>query len=48
MGILHRTCKYNKADLWINIPHMADKDYIRSLAKLIKNQLNPELNVYVE
>lgn len=37
-----------KADLWINIPHMADKDYIRSLAKLIKNQLKPELNVYVE
>lgn len=37
-----------KADLWINIPHMADENYIRSLAKLIKGQLDPDLNVYVE
>lgn len=38
----------SKSDLWINVPHMADADYIRNLAKLIKSQLNPELNVYVE
>ncbi len=35
-------------DLWINIPHKANNYYIRSLSNLIKNSLNPNLNVYVE
>lgn len=35
-------------DMWINIPHKADSNYIFQLATLIKNNLNPNLNVYVE
>ena len=37
-----------KADLWINIPHMADDNYVRSLATMVRNQLNPGLKVYLE
>lgn len=37
-----------KADLWINVPYLADKEYIRNLAILIKKQLSPELNLYFE
>ena len=35
-------------DLWINVPAMATNDYIQSLAQLIDQDLNPNLNVYVE
>lgn len=35
-------------DMWINIPVMATDDYVKSLAALIKSQLNPNLRVYVE
>ena len=37
-----------KADIWINVPVAASDDYIYQLANLVKNQLDPELNVYVE
>jgi hypothetical protein len=37
-----------KSDLWINIPHKVDKDYVRKVAELIKNQLDPDLNLYFE
>jgi hypothetical protein len=37
-----------KSDPWINIPHMADDQYIRELAKLYRDNLDPELNIYVE
>lgn len=36
------------AEPWFNIPHKADLDYIEQYAMLVKNQLNPQLNVYVE
>jgi hypothetical protein len=35
-------------DIWINVPHQADQDYIAALAKLLKATLNPTSNVYVE
>lgn len=35
-------------DLWINVPAMATNGYIQSLAQLIDQDLNPNLNVYVE
>lgn len=37
-----------KADIWINVPVAASEDYVYQLANLIKNQLDPDLNVYVE
>ncbi len=36
------------ADPWFNMPHMADDDYLRQFAQLVKDTLNPELKVYVE
>ncbi len=35
-------------DMWINIPSLATNDYITQLATLIKDNLDPDLNVYVE
>ena len=35
-------------DIWINVPVHASDDYIRQLATLIKNTLEPERKVYVE
>lgn len=39
---------YAKADAWINIPQDATDDYVRNLAKYLKSNLNPTLNVYIE
>ncbi len=35
-------------DVWINIPHLADENYISQLALLFRDQLNPELTIYLE
>jgi hypothetical protein len=37
-----------KKDLWINVPDRANDDYVRQLAKLFKEKLDPSLTVYVE
>lgn len=36
------------SDMWINVPTGADSNYIRQLARLIKQTLAPNLKVYVE
>ncbi|MBX3359560.1 MAG: hypothetical protein KF745_14160 [Phycisphaeraceae bacterium] len=41
-------CNRVGADLWVNIPHMADDEYVTELAALIQNRLQPQLKVYVE
>lgn len=41
-------CNAVGADMWLNVPHLADDDYARQLAKLVKARLNPSLKVYVE
>jgi hypothetical protein len=33
---------------WFNIPHLADDDYTRQLAQLVKGRLSPSLGAYVE
>ena len=35
-------------DVWINIPHLADDDYVRQTAATINELLQPGLKVYVE
>lgn len=35
-------------DIWINIPHKADSNYIVQLATLLRDSLNPALHVYIE
>ncbi len=37
-----------KKDLWINIPHKADDDYIKQLAILLEKEVNPNLKIYLE
>ena len=39
---------YANKDMWINIPVMADDNYVLQLSKLIKQKLKPTLNVHVE
>lgn len=36
------------ADLWINVPHAADDDFVSNLARLIQTQLTGSKKVYVE
>lgn len=37
-----------KKDIWINIPHGVDDEYIEKLAQLMHQKLNPTLNIYLE
>jgi len=36
------------ADPWFCMPHLADDDYVRRFAQLVKEQLDPERKVYIE
>jgi hypothetical protein len=38
----------NLSDAWISFPHLADDDYIRNAATLIRNRLDRRLRVFVE
>lgn len=37
-----------RSDLWINIPHTANDNYMRAVADYMKEHLNPDLEVQVE
>ncbi len=37
-----------QSDAWICVPEHADMDYVRNLAKLCKEKLNPKLKLYIE
>lgn len=37
-----------KADPWLCLPHLADDEYVREFAKLVKAKLDPARKVYVE
>ncbi len=41
-------CNLKKADAWICIPHRANENYIRQMAGLFRDQLDPSLKIYVE
>jgi hypothetical protein len=41
-------CNQQKADAWFCMPHLADDEYIRRFAQLVKESLSPELKVYIE
>jgi len=36
------------ADAWINIPHLADDDYVTQFATYVRDHLRPGLKVYIE
>ncbi|MFO0956218.1 MAG: PKD domain-containing protein [Isosphaeraceae bacterium] len=35
-------------DIWVNVPLRADDNFVRQFAAMLRNQLDPSLNVYVE
>lgn len=37
-----------KADPWFTLPHLADDDFARAFAMLVRDTLDPELTAYVE
>ncbi|NRA50759.1 MAG: T9SS type A sorting domain-containing protein [Phaeodactylibacter sp.] len=41
-------CNLKQADAWVCIPHAADENYIRQMARLFRDQLDPNLTIYVE
>lgn len=43
-----RLCNTLGKHLWINIPHLANDDYVTHLAQLVYDTLEPHLSVYVE
>jgi hypothetical protein len=45
---LIQLCNMVGANMWVCVPVRATDDYVKQLATLIKNNLNPNLTVYVE
>lgn len=41
-------CNQSGKDPWICIPHLATDDYIKKLAMLLRDNLDPELKIYLE
>jgi hypothetical protein len=41
-------CNRLKCDAWFCMPHLADDDYVRRFASMVKAPLDPKLKVYVE
>lgn len=41
-------CNRLGADAWVNIPHLADDDYVIQLAQLLRDTLSPDLRIFVE
>jgi len=41
-------CNRLGADAWVNIPHLADDDYVIQLAQLLRDSLAPDLRIFVE
>ena len=35
-------------DVWINVPHQADANYIRQMARLFRDLLDPDITIYLE
>jgi hypothetical protein len=41
-------CNRLQSDAWFCLPHLADDDYVRRFARMVKARLAPALKVYVE
>ena len=41
-------CNRLKADAWFCIPHLADDDFVRRFAQMVKERLDPSLKIYLE
>ena len=43
-----RLCNTLQADAWVNVPHLADSNYIRQMATLMRDSIDANLKIYVE
>jgi hypothetical protein len=41
-------CNRQQAAPWFCMPHMADDEYVRNFARMVKDRLDPKLKVYIE
>ncbi len=41
-------CNELNVEPWFCMPHLADDDYIRQFAKMVRDRLDPDLKIYVE
>ncbi len=41
-------CNRQDADAWFCMPHMADDDYVRRFAQMVRDRLKPDRKVYIE
>ncbi|MFW6031854.1 MAG: hypothetical protein ACOCTI_00600 [Phycisphaeraceae bacterium] len=41
-------CNEGGKDMWMCVPHTADEQYIQEMAKLLHEELDPELTLYIE
>ncbi len=48
LEIMIRLANLINANPWFNIPHTADIEYMEHFARMVKDNLNPNLSVYVE
>ncbi len=43
-----RLCNITNKNMWICVPHNASDEYIRNMAMMVRDNLNPEFKIYVE
>lgn len=41
-------CNRQQADAWFCMPHLADDEYVRNFARMVKERLDPKRKVYIE
>ena len=41
-------CNKLGKDAWLHVPHLADDDYVTQFATLLRDELDPSLNIYIE
>ena len=46
--VMVRLANELEVDIWVNVPHLADDDFVRQFAMLVRDSLDPSLKVYVE
>ena len=48
LELMIKLANKQRAHPWFCIPHLADDEYVREFARMVKERLDPKLNVYVE
>ncbi|KIN64471.1 hypothetical protein Z946_3362 [Sulfitobacter noctilucicola] len=48
LEVMIRLANELEMDAWFNMPHLADDDFVRAYATMVRDQLDPQLTAYVE